>query len=154
MKYTTFKHSKQQGAALVVGLVLMTVLTILAISTMRTATLELAMAGNAQYHEQAAQLAEAGINDAIQRINADTFVLSATEDWNNSFTVTVDITDTETALGQYEVIIRFISIGVPPSGADIGQIEAHYYEIESTGTSAARNARSKLVQGFYTQQAT
>ncbi|NND37810.1 MAG: pilus assembly protein PilX, partial [Gammaproteobacteria bacterium] len=39
---------RQRGAALIVGLVLMMVLTILAISTMRTSTLELSMAGNTQ----------------------------------------------------------------------------------------------------------
>ena len=43
----------QSGAALVVGLLLLLVLTILAISGMTTATLELQMAGNEQYQERA-----------------------------------------------------------------------------------------------------
>ena len=49
----------QRGAALVVGLLLLLVLTILAISGMTTATLELQMAGNRQYQERAFQAAEA-----------------------------------------------------------------------------------------------
>ncbi len=61
---------RQCGAALIVGLILMMVLTLLAISTMRTSTLELAMAGNAQHHQQAIQLAETGIQDAVNRINS------------------------------------------------------------------------------------
>jgi len=45
-------RTHQGGAALIVGLVLMMVLTVLAVSTMRTATLELAMSGNAQFREK------------------------------------------------------------------------------------------------------
>ena len=42
-------HRHQSGAALIVSLILLMVLTVLAVSTMRTASLELLMAGNAQY---------------------------------------------------------------------------------------------------------
>src|SRR5512134_4057674 len=55
----------QSGAALVVGLLLLLVLTILAISGMTTASLELQMAGNEQYQERAFQAAETGIEQAI-----------------------------------------------------------------------------------------
>jgi len=53
--------ARQQGAALVVGLILLLVLTLLAISGMTTASLELQMAGNEQYQERAFQAADAGI---------------------------------------------------------------------------------------------
>ena len=56
----------QSGAALVVGLILLLVLTLLAISGMTTASLELQMAGNDQYQERAFQFADAGIEQAIQ----------------------------------------------------------------------------------------
>ena len=52
---------RQRGAALVVGMILLMVLTLLAISGMNTATLELQMAGNAQYSENAFQASETGI---------------------------------------------------------------------------------------------
>ena len=55
-------RQRQTGAALVMGLVLMMVLTLLAVSGMNTATLELTMAGNTQYAESAFQAAETGIN--------------------------------------------------------------------------------------------
>ncbi|MFQ5635592.1 MAG: PilX N-terminal domain-containing pilus assembly protein, partial [Gammaproteobacteria bacterium] len=70
----TRRKDRQSGAALIVGLVLMMVLTILAISTMRTSTLELAMAGNTQYREKARQLAEAGLADALDRIERGDYV--------------------------------------------------------------------------------
>ena len=51
----------QRGAALVVGMVLLVILTLLAISGMNTATTELLMAGNEKYQENAFQAAETGI---------------------------------------------------------------------------------------------
>jgi type IV pilus assembly protein PilX len=58
------KHA-QRGAALVVGMLLLLVLTLLAISGMNTASLELAMAGNLQYRENAFRAAETGIEQAL-----------------------------------------------------------------------------------------
>ena len=52
----------QRGAALVVGLVLMLVLTVLGISGLNTATLELVMASNTQSQQLAFQAAETGID--------------------------------------------------------------------------------------------
>ncbi|HEX2140548.1 MAG TPA: pilus assembly PilX N-terminal domain-containing protein [Woeseiaceae bacterium] len=58
---------KQRGAALVVGLVLLVVVTVLAISGMNTATTELAIARNDQNSENAFQAAEAGLELALSR---------------------------------------------------------------------------------------
>jgi hypothetical protein len=58
---TTRLPGAARGAALVVGLVLLLILTLLAISGMNTATTELVMAGNEMYQENAFQAAETGI---------------------------------------------------------------------------------------------
>ena len=60
-------RSRQQGAALVVGLLLLVVITVLAISGMNTAATELAMARNDQAYENAFQAAETGIADALSQ---------------------------------------------------------------------------------------
>jgi type IV pilus assembly protein PilX len=65
-------HKNQRGAALVVGLLLLVVITVLAISGMNTATTELAMARNDQASEDAFQLAERGLADALSRGSYDT----------------------------------------------------------------------------------
>jgi type IV pilus assembly protein PilX len=66
---TARKHDRspgrERGAALVVGLILLLVLTLLAISGVTTAALELQMAGNQQYQERAFQAADAGIEQAM-----------------------------------------------------------------------------------------
>ena len=63
---------KQQGAELVVGLILLVVITVLAISGMNTATTELAMARNDQNYEFAFQAAETGLEQAMAQGRFDT----------------------------------------------------------------------------------
>lgn len=55
----------QSGAALIVGLVLMLVLTVLGISGMNTVSVELTMANNLAAEHEAFQAAESGIDVAI-----------------------------------------------------------------------------------------
>ena len=62
---TRVNYKQQQGAALVVGLILLVVITVLAISGMNTATTELAMARNDQNSENAFQAAETGLETAL-----------------------------------------------------------------------------------------
>lgn len=91
---TNYKMAnRQSGAALVVGLVLLVVVTVLAISGMNTATTELAIARNNQNYENAFQAAEAGLEQAlaqgrfntlanvnlVQNVNANDFVASTIE---------------------------------------------------------------------------
>lgn len=64
---TSIRRNTQQGAALVVGLMLLVVITVLAISGMNTATTELAMARNDQAYETAFQAAETGLETALSQ---------------------------------------------------------------------------------------
>lgn len=68
MKKTfNISRKKQQGAALVVGLMLLVVITVLAISGMHTATTELALVRNDQASEDAFQAAENGLETALSQ---------------------------------------------------------------------------------------
>src|SRR5512134_26685 len=62
---TTPESVGQGGAALVIGLLLLLVMTTLALTGMSSAILELQMAGNEQFQERAFQAAEAGIAQAL-----------------------------------------------------------------------------------------
>lgn len=57
----------QSGAALVVGLILLVVVSVLAISSINTATTELAMARNDMNYENAFQAAETGLETALSQ---------------------------------------------------------------------------------------
>jgi len=63
----TNSRNTQQGAALVVGLMLLVVITVLAISGMNTATTELALVRNDMAYEDAFQAAEGGIDIALSQ---------------------------------------------------------------------------------------
>ncbi len=73
---TLMNLQRQDGAALVVGLVLLVVITVLAISGMNTATTELAMARNDQNYENAFQAAETGLEQALSQGLFNTLVPS------------------------------------------------------------------------------
>lgn len=140
---------QQSGAALIVGLVLMLVLTVLAISTMRTATLELAMAGNSQYRQKAEQLAAAGIADILDRADRgllappDPLVQGAIIDDTGVVPVTEQGTGEQ--IGTYRATVAWIAS--PPSPEWGGIVLDDVYTIISTGQSA-RNAQSIQTQGF------
>lgn len=68
---TTMDIHGQRGAALVIGLVLLVVITVLAVSGMNTATTELAMARNDQNAENAFQAAETGLETALSQGSFD-----------------------------------------------------------------------------------
>ena len=135
----------QKGAALVVALVLMMVMTILAISTMRTATLELLMAGNAQYKEKAFQLAETGLRDAANQINNGTLVPNPDPVWVAEITGSIDDSGDE-----YVVNLRYVDDGTPPGDSE--DRIAFFFEMTSTGRTVARNAKSVQTQGFFIRQ--
>lgn len=59
--------TRQDGAALVVGLILLVVVTVLAISGMNTANTELTIARNDQNYENAFQAAETGLEIALSQ---------------------------------------------------------------------------------------
>lgn len=138
------KH--QQGAALIVGLLLLVVITVLAVSGMNTATTELAMARNDQTYENAFQAAETGLETALAQ---KPFSAGGPP---------VVVTPPPTT---YEVItatIRFEdSTLVPDSAFSLGSgsgIAAYHFNVTSQADyiiSAGndRNARAVHTQAFY-----
>ncbi len=89
---TLMSYKKQCGAALVVGLVLLVVITVLAISGINTATTELAMARNHQNYENAFQAAETGLEQALSQGSFNTLAgTSLTQTINDHDSVTVQI---------------------------------------------------------------
>lgn len=68
------KH-RQQGAALVISLILLLVMTILGVSTMGTAKMEMRMAANDQFLENAFQLAETGLDSTLAGLRAETIAV-------------------------------------------------------------------------------
>lgn len=145
-------RARQRGAALVVGLILLLILTLLAITGMNSATTELIMAGNEQYHRNAAHAASTGIEEAIGSIGNVPTTLGAQV---NVAPAPVPGTDPATAANAcgdgasgncYSTRTTYVGdeTGLPQSS--VNKFIGLHYVIESTGTSA-RNATDKQVQG-------
>ena len=138
-------RKRQQGAVLIVGLLLLVVITILAVSGMNTATTELAMARNDQAYENAFQAAETGIENALAQ---DVF---------NTGGPTV-ITPPATT---YEIVTATIlyedSTLVPDQAFSLGSgsgIAAYHFNATSEAeyiisVGNDRNARAVHTQAFY-----
>ena len=133
---------RQSGVALIVGLLLLMVLTVIGTSSMNMATLELVMASNAQFREEAFQAAETGIELAIARqaysIESPA-TLPATSLGDGSYSTRAAVTFTQST----PVPDLAFSLGEGPSA-----LQAFHFDIVAVGMGP-RNAESTHNQGFY-----
>ena len=138
---------KQNGAALVIGLILLVVITVLAISGMNTATTSLAMARNDQISENAFQAAENGLATALGQGAFSTLAGAP---------VTRTITAHESVTSQ---IVFEDSSPVPDKAFSLGAgsgISAYHFLATSTAESVRdpnaatdRDASAVHTQAFY-----
>jgi type IV pilus assembly protein PilX len=131
---TLSQIQKQQGAALIVGLVLLVVITILAVSGMNTATTELAMARNDQNYENAFQAAETGLENALAQGQFTTLAgttLTKTINFNDSVTAQIEFEDSTL------VPDRAFSLGV---GSGVSA-----YHFLATSTAKSQRAGSTTI---------
>jgi type IV pilus assembly protein PilX len=140
---------KQSGAALVVSLVMLVVISILAISSINSATTELAMARNDMNYENAFQAAETGLEQSLSqgRFNplADTNLVQ-----------NVTGNESVTSLIEYEdatlVPDRAFSLGVGSGIAAYHFIATATAESKRAGTAGGatdRDASATHTQAFY-----
>jgi type IV pilus assembly protein PilX len=132
---------RQGGAALIVGLLLLLVLTVLAVSGMNTTSLNLIMAGNEQYSQNAFQAAESGIERAIaaNQFNPDPSLPAETQ-------ANVRLSD----VAEYTSVTRPQLMGVSQPalpGSSLDAFSTYHFEIDSTGTSR-RGAIARNVQAM------
>ncbi len=134
---------RQRGATLIIGLVLLLVMTVLAVSTMNTTTFGLSMAGNLQHAETAFQMAETGVE-----VNLDSGPFNDTAIVEVPETVVEDLDGAE--VGSYEAEAEFQLCGGMPAGYSTGGDEtysSYHFTITATGTSE-RGATSQHFQDF------
>lgn len=132
---------RQTGAALVVGLILLLAITVMAVSSMNTASLDLIMAGNEQYRSRAFSAGEIAIERALVGGTYNTSQDDpgpgnvATGIGNDLYTYTI----TRPQSG---------AVTTPPPGNSMGSFGAVYFRIEATGTSE-RGSTVDLTQELY-----
>jgi type IV pilus assembly protein PilX len=132
--------ARQRGAALVIGLLLLVILTLLAISGMNTASLELVIAGNGQYRQNAFQAAETGIAQALSTgaFNPQAAPVAAPQ--------TAVAAESDKEFFKTKITPQLGGQALPAIGKSGDRFQDFHFEIESVGTSA-RNATATSVQG-------
>jgi type IV pilus assembly protein PilX len=142
---TQFK--RQQGAALVVGLILLVVITVLAISGMNTATTELAMARNDQNYENAFQAAETGLENALAQGQFNTLAgVAVVQDINAHDKVSADIAFEDSTL----VPDKAFSLGVGSGIAAYHFLATSQAESRrAPGSTTDRDSTATHTQAFY-----
>jgi type IV pilus assembly protein PilX len=142
IRKTTSPRRRQSGATLIVGLVLLLVLTVLGVSGMNTATMEVTMAGNTQFQQDAFQMAEDAIDIAIGTLSYTT-EMPTVVDWTGNPTTdrrSVTTWDPRTT----PVPDRAFSM----AEGDPSAMEAFHFDIVAVGRGP-RNAQTTHNQSFY-----
>ncbi len=143
----TGSFKQQQGAVLVVSLMLLVVITVLAISGMNTATTGLAMARNDQNYENAFQAAENGIEQALGQGNFNTA---------GNTTITGQAGSHES----FSTVIEFENATLVPDrafslGSGSGVVAYHFLATSSAkslrapGSTTDRDSTATHTQAFY-----
>lgn len=142
-------HSKHRGAALVIGLILLAVITLLAVVGMNIANTELASSTSEQLRLRAFNAAETGVEARVQTLRADA-TTSSTPDTRAAVGVenSPKNTSTNAATDTYATTTQYRGEGVVLSRYTIGTFIGFNYSIVSTGTSA-RNAVAVHTIGAY-----
>jgi type IV pilus assembly protein PilX len=132
---------RQSGAALIVGLILMLVLTVLGVSGMTVSVFGLTMASNAQFNFETFQAAETGIDFTIDNANLNTV---AAQNFTPAYT-----DGTYTANTQMTCQIRTQYLHSSFSiGEDEGSVQAIHYDVVATA-AGPDGAQSINTQSFY-----
>lgn len=128
--------SQQTGATLIVGLVLLLVLTVVGVSGMKTATMEVAMAANTQFQQDAFQLAEGAVD-----------IVVGSRDYTTETSTTLDFTNVPN-FDRGAVTVYRGNTDVPDAAFSADEIEAFHFDITAVG-QGPRNAQSTHTQSFY-----
>jgi type IV pilus assembly PilX-like protein len=154
-------HSRQQGATLLVALVLLLVMTMIGVGAGDTATMQLQMSRNSQFEQEAYQLALSEVGAQYVSYGEDldplTTALSATAGVGD---VTVDgvepLTGAELLMAAEATALNAVQTGelvysgdgTPPSGFTIGSFVGKRFDLNTQATIASSSIGSSQTLGI------
>jgi Tfp pilus assembly protein PilX len=139
---------RQRGAALVIGLILLAIITLLAVVGMNIANSELASATSEQLRLRAFQAAETGVERGLINLYA---VPTSKGTTITDDALAVEGSPTNPSTGFAQDFYQTTRMYHDESSFVDGQsrsIHAYHFTVTSTGTSA-RNASAQIIQGAY-----
>ena len=144
---------RQSGAALIIGLVLLAILTLLTASSMNSSTVSLRMADNVKQAGLAFQAAESALADslnfgpalALTNDSVPDQIIQRNDADHEAYSYEV-ISGDPSSMVDVQVTTRFKDALQPLLGTDLG-LNLHF-ELQADST-AGRGARSSHRQGFF-----
>jgi type IV pilus assembly protein PilX len=140
------RHARQGGAALVIGLILLLVMTVLAVASMSSSTMGLQMTASAQSASNAFQAAEQGISATIETYTPDT----------QEALVELPEVAVDDMGARYAIEIGHDSVNgcteVPDGGFSLGEgvsFKALHFDVRARA-AAARGASVDTTQSYWT----
>ncbi len=150
-KNTLTLPGRQRGAALVIGLILLLILTVLGVSGLGTSAVEVRIADNNKQKEIAFQSAESASREELTNGAAITLTGAEVPGFlmrpQSDYTYELDTGGTSNVNVEVTVDTTYRSRN-PAPGYEIGTIDAVHFELD-TNALAARGATSRQRQGFY-----
>ena len=148
---------KENGAVLVIGLMILLLATLVAVSAMTDANLQEKMAANSQNTNRAFQAAESAVDNQITSVvNGSTGMLTSSinqylNNGTNWPTVSVALSDTDITSGITLRVLkeRTLSIGDSMSSEEgTSKLVSYVYEMTAESELAGSKAAKTVVQGF------
>jgi Tfp pilus assembly protein PilX len=144
----TARKSRQRGAALIIGLILLAIITLLAVVGMNISNAELASATSEQLRMRAFRAAETGLEhglDTMFKVPAKTGAKVESE--KPEGVAGTPLNSDDEPIDTFETTVEFRGEGNIVSGFT-SKFSAFHYSVASRGTSA-RNASASLEEGAY-----
>ena len=151
MKYNKLNIGKQQGAVLVMALVMLTVLTLIGVSSMSSSTLELKVAGNTQQHDIAFHAAQSVIDIAASEdpLNTNNYQVFVSDPADPLFEQIIDYESVDgeaTAQASTFWVACKKNIG---SSLEEGKAPAsNFFRVRATGQTITGSSSSVQMQGL------
>ena|SRR5688572_8854794 len=137
---TVHRIHRQRGAALIVGLMLLVIVTVLAITAVGTANTELIMAGNEQFRQRALQASESGVETVMMRLRQDVEPVPGSFDQKTNIAIPGSTGDTFSTRADY--------MGESTISNNGSVFTTFLYRVQSTGSSR-QNARAQVEVGAW-----
>jgi type IV pilus assembly protein PilX len=151
VKFNKQHTNKQQGAVLVMALVMLTVLTLIGVSSMSSSTLELKVAGNTQQHDIAFHAAQTVIDIAASEdpMNTNNYQVFITDSANPLFEQNINYASVD---GQATAQAATYWVGCKKnigSSLEEGKAPAsNFFNVRATGQTITGSSSSVQMQGL------
>lgn len=139
------KYSHQNGFVLILALVLLAVLTLIGVSSMNSANMELKATANAKQHQFAFNAAQSMLEYAISTtgVKAANFDFQSSSKTAQPVSVTID-----TVVVAGSATYTGCGVGVGSSKEEGKGFSSNYFNIDAAGLNKTKTASSIQVQGI------